>query len=146
MLESAPITKTAPGVARGVLEEINPATATRPAFIVLAFDNLSYRTHLLPVGAVSGEIGKRITGIIRADAKRVDKVSSGGRYVEPVFGRPRRVQGSVVATDPTAGTITVNAGMPIVCKLNDVRQRPEDFEPGDFVSFDVLRGATFEPA
>ncbi|MEL6328520.1 MAG: hypothetical protein AAFR38_02565 [Planctomycetota bacterium] len=144
MLHPAPTSKTPAGVARGVLEERIVATATTPAFVVLSFYNTDYRLHLRPVGEVTRLEGKRVEGVIRAEAKRVDVVSSGGRYVEPVFGRPRRVQGSVVATEPAANTITVNAGMPIVCRLTDSRQRASDFEVGDFVSFDVLRGASFE--
>jgi hypothetical protein len=144
MLHPAPTSKIDPSLARGLLEAVHPETATKPAYAVLTFHNTSYRLHVLPVGPITAEPGKRIIGIIRADAKRVDKVSSGGRYVEPVFGRPRRVQGRVIATDNTAGTITVNAGVPICCRLTDERQRATEFEPGDFVSFDVLRGASFE--
>ncbi|QYO64365.1 hypothetical protein [Leptolyngbya sp. 7M] len=84
----------------------------------------------------------RIIGIIRAKARRIDEVTTGGRYIEPVYGRPRRVQGTVVAIEPDA--VVVNAGMPIHCTPTDPRQRPGDFKPGQFVSFDVLEGATFE--
>ena len=39
--------------------------------------------------------------------------------------------------------VVVDAGMPIHCRPTDARQKAGDFQPGDFVSFDVLRGATF---
>jgi len=143
MLHPAPVTQLPAHVARGKLLEQVDATATTPAYVVLTFPNTSYRLRLHPEGGVRAELGKRIEGVIHADARRVDKVGSGGRYVEPVFGRPRRVQGSVVAKDEKANTITVHAGVPIVCRLTDARQRADQFEVGDFVSFDVLRGATF---
>jgi len=62
--------------------------------------------------------------------------------VEPVAGRPRRVQGMVVGID--GDRVVVDAGMPIHCRPTDARQKAADFQPGDFVSFDVHRGATFE--
>ena len=148
MLHPAPTTKIDPQTARGVLADRFPETATKPAMVVLTFYNTQYELHLLPVGEIatpdSVKHGKRVEGRIRADAKRVDIVTSGGRYVEPVHGRPRRVQGSIVATDNTKNTITVNAGVPIECRLTDRRQTASQFEPGQFVSFDVMRGATFE--
>ncbi|TVQ60510.1 MAG: hypothetical protein EA378_11615 [Phycisphaerales bacterium] len=143
MLHPAPVTSRPLHIALGKLLEVVDATATKPSYIVVSFPNTSYRIHLHPQGAIRTELGKRIEGVIQADARRVDKVGSGGRYVEPVFGRPRRVQGSIVAKDDKANTITVHAGVPIVCRLTDARQRADQFEPGDFVSFDVLRGATF---
>ncbi|MEM7623797.1 MAG: hypothetical protein AAF235_11425 [Planctomycetota bacterium] len=146
MLHPAPTTPVAPSLARGVLDARLPETATQPERIVLSFHNLNYQVHLLPVSPLKAEIGKRAIGTIQAEAKRVDVCSSGGRFVEPVIGRPRKVQGSIVETDASANTITVDAGMPIVCRITDPRQRASGFEAGQFVTFDVLRGATFTPA
>jgi hypothetical protein len=145
MITPSPTTKIPPYLARGVLAANHAATATKPAFLVLEVPNTSYQLHLLPAAAVTTPVGKRLTGIIRADARRVDTVKSGGRYVEPVAGRPRRVQGAVIAKDSSANTITVAAGVPIVLRLTDPRQRADQFAEGDFVSCDVLDGATFTP-
>lgn len=144
MLDPAPTTKLPPTIARGRLARVNESTATEPATVEISFYNTDYRLSLLPTGPMNAKVGDRVEGRISADAKRVDVVNSGGRYVEPVIGRPRRVQGTVVAVDPGSNTIAVNAGMPIVCRLTDPRQRASDFEKGDFVSFDVMRGASFE--
>lgn len=145
MITPSPTTKIAPYLARGVLGSLHQATATKPAYLVLEVPNTSYQLHLLPLGAVSVSPGKRLVGVIRVQARRVDNVKSGGRYVEPVAGRPRRVQGVVIATDMSSNTITVNAGVPIVLKLTDERQRADQFKESDFVSCDVLYGATFTP-
>lgn len=144
MLHPAPTTKLDPTLARGILEERHAETATKPAYIVMSFYNTDYRLHLLPVGEVTTEVGKTLIGVIRADARRVDVIGTGGKFIDPVYGRPRRVQGRVVATDSAANTITVNAGMPVTCKLTDSRQRAESFEVGQFVGFAVPSGATFE--
>ena len=123
----------------GVLRE------TGDDMVVLAIPETNYLLHLKVLKAPTTPVGKRITGIIQVQARRIDEVGTGGRYVEPVEGRPRRIQGSVIAIDPTDRTVTVNAGIPIVCKT-DGRQKAEDFTVGDFVTMGVLPGGTFTPA
>ena len=145
MLHPAPTTIIDPTIARGVLEAVQPDAFGRPGFITVSFPNTSYQTHFRPTAAIKAEIGKRILGIIRVTSRRVDTVDTGGKYIEPVFGRPRRVQGRVIAADEAARTVIVDAGMPIHLALNDARQRASDFAPGDLVSCDVLEGATFTP-
>lgn len=155
MIHPAPTTPLAPGLARGVHVESVAATATRPAHVRLSFANTSYVLHLLPVGPVKAKPGEKVLGTIRARARRVDVVPSGGKYVEPVIGRPRRVQGRVVGrlagngagagVGDGQGTIIVDAGVPMHCTLTDARQHAEDFAVGDLVSFDVLDGASFTP-
>lgn len=147
MIHPAPTTPIAPSLARGTLAEIVPPTATQPeGFIIIEFPNTNYRLHLIPTSMIQTQVGKRIIGAIEAKARRVDVVQTGGNYVEPVYGRPRRVQGRVIGADPAAHTITVDAGMPIRLVLTDRRQTPEQFKHGDLVSCDVLEGATFTPA
>lgn len=145
MLHPAPTTVIDPSIARGVLEAVAPDSPGHPGFITISFPNTSYQMHLRPTAAVQAEIGKRILGIIRVTARRVDIVDTGGKYVEPLFGRPRRVQGRVVSTDDATRTVIVDAGAPIHLTLNDSRQRAGDFAQGDLVSCDVLDGATFTP-
>lgn len=133
-------TPAADALSRGVLSEKSPG------HMILDVPESSYEIHLITEGEVPGEVGKKIRGVIHAQARRIDKVKTGGRYVEPVMGRPRRVQGVVIATEPAEDTVTVRVHdcVAIVCRTNG-QQRAAQFEVGDFVSFDVLRGATFEP-
>lgn len=133
-------TAQAEALARGILAEKSPGHMT------LAVPDSSYAIHLVTEGEIAGEVGRKIRGVIRAQARRIDKVKTGGRYLEPVIGRPRRVQGLVIATDPAEDTVTVRVhdAIAIICRT-DGQQRAAQFEVGDFVSFDVLRGATFEP-
>lgn len=139
MIHPAPTTPIAPTLARGVLESASDS------HLVIEFPNTSYQLHLVPTSPVASPVGKRIVGTIRAQARRVDVVNTGGSYVEPVAGRPRRVQGRVVSTDAQHNTIVVNAGMPIHLALTDQRQHAGQFQIGDLVSTDVLDGATFTP-
>ncbi|MBY0113283.1 MAG: hypothetical protein K2Y21_10705 [Phycisphaerales bacterium] len=139
MITPSPTNTIDPRLARGVLEQVVGESATKPAHVVISVPNTSYQMHL--VGTARGEVGKRIIGTIRAKARRIDVVQSGGRYVEPVYGRPRRIQGTVVAIDGNA--VVVNAGVPIHCEPTDARQNASQFQVGQFVSFDALDGATF---
>lgn len=144
MIHPAPTSKVEPGVARGVLEAFHPASGTTSAHVVISFPNTNYQTHLVAIGPISAEPGKRIMGVVRAKARRVDVVQTGGRYIEPVYGRPRRVQGRVIESSPSRGCIVVDAAVAIHLELTDSRQSPADFQPGQLVSCDVLDGATFE--
>ncbi|MDX2132285.1 MAG: hypothetical protein SFY69_09555 [Planctomycetota bacterium] len=143
MITPSPTTEIDPALARGVLLGVLAQTATKPAMLVFGVPNTSYELHLRPGGEVPPAVGKRLIGVIRVEARRVDRVDTGGRFVEPVAGRPRRVQGRVVRMDGEA--LVVDAGVPIHLLLCDARQGPADFEPGAIVSCDVLDGATFTP-
>lgn len=149
MLEPAPISAIDPHTARGTLVELHEPASGDAGSVTLSFPNLQYRTHLVLVGGAEhlrGRVGKRVEGRVRGSARRVDVVPGGGRFVDPVWGRPRRVQGRVVSIDAGSNSITVHAGLPIELKLTDARQRAAEFAEGDLVSCDVLRGATFEPS
>lgn len=144
MIHPAPTDKIDPSLARGLFAGEIAATATRPALIKLTFHNTNYELHLRPAGdqaAPFPEIGKRIIGTIKAQARRIDTVGAGGQYLEPVFGRPRRVQGTVTALKGDA--VVIQAGVPIHCTPTAPGQKASDFEVGDFVTCAVLDGASF---
>ncbi len=125
-------------IARGIL------AAAAPDRIVLSVPNTDYQLHLIVEHPPTTPIGKRIAGVIRAQGRRIDVVQTGGSYIEPVYGRPRRIQGPIVAIDPATQAVTVDAAVPIVCKT-DGRQRAEQFRIGDFVALDLIPGAFFAP-
>ncbi len=126
--------------ARGVLAETSTERVT------ISFPGTDYRLHLAVYQPPNTAVGKRILGSIRTQARRVDVVHTGGRYIEPLEGTPRRIQGEIIAADTGDNTLTINAGIPIICKLTDPRQRANQFKPGDLVAFDALPGASFTPA
>jgi hypothetical protein len=112
--------------------------------IVLGLPGTDYRLHLVPTALISTTVGRRITGVIHAHAMRVDIVPSGGRYIEPVYGRPRRLQGRIIATDSHANSITLACACAVECTLT-ADQKAADMPIGAIASFDVKPGATFEP-
>ena len=128
---------TAGPIATGRLAENSPEK------LVLAIPGSDYRLHLVPAGAIDAQVNDRISGLIRAKARRVDVISAGGRFIEPVFGRPRRVQGRIIGGDVRANTLTVLASVPVTVSLMP-NQKAAQFAVGQMVSFDVEPGATFE--
>ena len=145
MITPAPTTAIDPSLARGTLTGLVDPTATKAGYITIAFPNTSYDLHLLPGGPITTPVGKKVIGTIHARARRMDEVTTGGRFVEPVTGRPRRVQGSVVAVNASTNEVVVNAGVSIHFTPTDPRQKATDFSPGQFIGFDVLDGASFKP-
>lgn len=143
MIEPSPTTRIDPRIARGVFIEHLPETATKPAYVRLRFPNTSYQISLIPEGEVVGTPGKRIEGTIHARAARIDRVNAGGRYIEPVLGTPRRVQGRVITVNAETGEVVISAGVPVHLTPTDKRQKAADYEPGDFITCGVLSGATF---
>mgnify|MGYP006275232361 CR=1 FL=1 len=114
--------------------------------VVLHPPGTDYRLHLVLDRPLQADVGDRVEGVVRARAKRVDVVPSGGRYVEPGYGRPRRAQGMVVGGDAASHALKVHCGgCLMLAELTDPRQRLSDFKLHQLVSFDVERGARFEP-
>lgn len=141
MITPSPTAKIELGLARGTLLEVVPETATKKGYLTLAVPNTSYQIHLLPTTPVAGLApGQRLIGLVKAKARRIDIVQTGGRYLEPVMGRPRRIQGTVIKVDSDA--IVVDAGIPISVTPTDTRQNASQFQVGQLVSFDALDGAT----
>jgi hypothetical protein len=112
--------------------------------IVLGLPHTDYQIHLLASPSPDSDVKKPIAGRICARAMRVDIAKAGGRFIEPVYGRPRRLQGRIIATDAAANTITVKAACPIVCELT-ANQQAGEMPIGAIATFDVQSGATFKP-
>lgn len=132
--ETNPATKDN-SISRGIVRE------SRDGVLVLAIPGTDYRLHLASRDLF--EAGEKVWGRIRATARRIDRIKSGGTYVEPVEGRPRRVQGRIIAVDEVNAEIHVRAAGVFICGTTGA-QRAEDYHPGEMVSFDIEPGATFE--
>ncbi len=113
--------------------------------IVLGLPGSDYRLHLKVTDPLAQAPGASIRGTIRAQAMRVDHTAAGGRFIEPLYGRPRRLQGRIVSTDTDAQRVTVRCACPVQCRVGR-GQSVSDFKVGDFVTFDVENDALFIPA
>jgi len=134
---AAPSSPTTPPVVSGVVDEVHDA------WIQIRIPDTDYRLRLVPAQGLSVKVGDKIDGVIRAQALRMDVIPAGGRYIEPVQGRPRRVQGRVVGGNVSLNEVYIKAG-PGVVVTPMAPQRASDFSIGQMVSFDVRDGATIE--
>lgn len=130
---------TTPPVIAGVIDAIGEG------YVQVKLPGTDYRLRLVPQGLSGLEVGDKIQGTVRAQALRIIVIPAGGRYVEPVQGRPRRVQGRVVGGNVNTNEIYVKAG-PTLAITPLAPQRAQDFAIGQMLSFDVRSGATLEPA
>jgi hypothetical protein len=89
--------------------------------------------------------GARVRGIIHAPAWKVDRVELGGNYVEPLLGRPRRMQGTILAVNAAANELTVQVGYEATVKLPE-KYRAADFKIGERIGWDNIDVPTFELA
>ncbi|MCC5828649.1 MAG: hypothetical protein JJU36_04305 [Phycisphaeraceae bacterium] len=121
-----------------------PASGDRPAMMELGVPGTDYKLHLVEAAPARPDAFGQVRGRIVGQARRVDVVRTGGRFVEPVFGRPRRVQGRITARDLSANAITVFCGLPMTFRLS-AGQKAGDMSEGWMVAFDVDRGTRFEP-
>jgi hypothetical protein len=87
--------------------------------------------------------GARVRGTIHAPAWKIDRVELGGNYVEPLQGRPRRMQGTILAVNPAANELTVQVGYEAVVKL-PARYKAADYQVGQRVGWDNIEIPTFE--
>lgn len=146
MIHPAPTTKIDPTLTRGTIVEVNDATETKAAQVVLSFPNNSYRSAFVTdddLGSLRSLIGEMVTGRIFADARRMDRPLAGGRKIDPCFGTPTRVMGTVVAIDPIANVVVVDAGAPVLLTLTAPGQDAKAFADAEFVVCDVAPGARF---
>jgi len=146
MIHPAPTTKIDPTLARGTVVEVHDANDAHPAQVVLSFPNTSYQTVLDVQGDVSelrSRVGQWVMGRILAQARRVDQPQAGGRKIDPCYGTPTRVMGTVVGIDPVANVLVVDAGAPVVLTLRARGQKAQQFGDAEFVACDILPGARF---
>jgi hypothetical protein len=88
--------------------------------------------------------GSRIRGTIHAPAWKVDRVELGGNYVEPLFGRPRRMQGTILSVNATTNELTVQVGYEATVKL-PAQYKASEYAVGERVGWDNIDIPTFEP-
>ena len=114
--------------------------------VTLRVAGMNYRNSFAVKGDAGKlpEVGQRVNGVIHAPAWKAEKVDLGGNYVEPLYGRPRRMQGEVVAVNGASNELRVLVGYEVVVKLPE-KYKAEDFPVGSRVGWDNVEMPTFEP-
>lgn len=96
--------------------------------VVFAPSGTTYE--LLLKGAYSGPLNVPVSILIRAEARKIFTLPTGGNFVAPIFGPPKVLQGRVRAVSPADNTVVVQAGVPVLLKL-----------PPDDTAIDLNNGA-----
>lgn len=116
---------------------------SRNGLVVLAVPGTDYRLHLVPTRPIPAAlVGKRVEGRIDAAARKINVTEKGGNFIDPVYGRPRNIQGRVVERGLDNQTLVVHAAVPLFVRVRHP-QSPADFAAGQIVNFAVEPGATF---
>ena len=71
--------------------------------------------HQLDFVGDAGVAGRRVSGAIGVNARKVYSVSSGGNFVQPILGTPRIIQGRVLGLE--GNTLYVKAGAVFAVEL-----------------------------
>jgi hypothetical protein len=121
-----------------VVENIHPGAVT------LKVPGSNYRNTFTIAGDQSNlSVGARVRGTIHAPAWKADRVELGGNYVEPLIGRPRRMQGTILTVNPANNELTVQVGYEVTVKLPP-KYRAAEFHPSDRVGWDNIEIPAFE--
>lgn len=115
-----------------------------PEKVVVQIPGTSYQLHLHCPAEPEVSPQGRTRGIIGCRVWKVDLISPGGAFIEPIYGRPRRVQGRVMAHGEGNALVVSVLGCPIVATLPE-RWIADEIPLGTLVGLDVYEGATFEP-
>ncbi|HMN97365.1 MAG TPA: hypothetical protein PKC43_12905 [Phycisphaerales bacterium] len=116
--------------------------------VVIAVPGTEYRLWLRPISplpAIRARLGRRIAGRVAGRALRLHPAAAGGRFIEPIDGVPRIVQGAVLAVDGSRRSVLLDVGIPIRLELL-VDQPLESFAPGSLWNCYIESGATFAAA
>lgn len=146
MLHPAPTTKIDPTLTRGTILKVLDASAIKPAMVVIGIPNNSYQISLIAkdeLSALYAQLGEIVLGRIFGSAKRIDRPQAGGRKFDPCIGTPTRVMGTVIAVDPRANVVVLDAGAPIILNLTAPGQRADQFAHGEFIACDLMPGTWF---
>ncbi len=113
--------------------------------VVLGLPGTNYQLHLRATGEVAPTPQGRVRGVIRLPVWKLDDVTAGGAFIEPVYGTPRRVQGRVTAVMADRNAVVVEVcGQPIVGELPG-RWNASQIPIGSRVGLDIPEGGVFDP-
>ena len=121
--------------------------------VVLGVHGSDYRLELVStVDAESfpeprSQRNRRIHGVIEARALKLHRASAGGRFIEPVHGRPRILQGTVYEVDLANDRLLMDVVVPmwVTVETEITGQAACEFSQGDLLNFYVESDISFTP-
>lgn len=115
--------------------------------VTVTLGGTNYALSLKACGTVRPTPQGRLSGVIRLPVWKVDEVSAGGgAYIEPIYGKPRRVQGRIASVDESDNSVTLQVGACPVVAMIPARWPVGGMKIGTVIAVDILEGAAFEPS
>ncbi len=90
-------------------------TAITEGKVVFNPSNTNYQIQLSTSRPFEGPIGQLILVNIRAKARKIYTVPSGGGFISPLFGPPKLIQGRAAYVDPAC--VVIRAGFPVIVEI-----------------------------
>src|SRR5208282_3335393 len=87
----------------------------KDSLVVFQPSDTNYQLYLQSARPYTGPIGQIIDARLRAKARKVYTVPSGGGFISPIFGSPRTLQGRALHVED--GMLVIRAGLPVVVEL-----------------------------
>lgn len=123
-------------------------TAVNDNGVTFVPEGTNYELHLKTLAPFTGLMNKPVNGYVRAQARKIWTVSSGGNFITPIFGPPRIVQGRI--RHLADGTMVLHAAAPVILELptgaNSIDLPTGALAVGSLANATLLPGATFELA
>ena len=116
-----------------------------PESAVLAIPGTDYRIELATDGLDESDVGTRVRGRVRGQALRMHRTPAGGNFIEPLAGRPRIVQGTIMAVDPERNEVLIDLVVPVRVAMFE-GEHATSLATGEMVNFYMEPGTRFEPA
>ena len=110
---------------------------------VLAIPGTDYRIELLAEGLDESQIGSRVRGRVHGRALRMHRTPAGGNFIEPLAGRPRIVQGTIMAIDPDRNEVLIDLVVPVRVAMFE-GELATSLATGEMVNFYMEPGTRFE--
>jgi len=121
---------------------------TTDAGVIFAPSGTTYQLHLNTTAPYAGPLDKPVRAILRARARKVYTIPTGGNFITPIVGPPRIVQGWVLYVDDRQ--LVVDGGAKFLIEL-PFEDSAIDLDEGALVvnnrvNVTLFPGATFELA
>jgi hypothetical protein len=121
--------------------------------VVLGVHHTDYLIRLIPSVAPAdfpvpaSRRNRRIRGTVEGRALKMHRADAGGRFIEPVHGQPRIVQGTVCRVDAANDRILMDIVVPmwITVETEVTGQDASDFQQGELLNFYLESGTRFIP-
>lgn len=114
--------------------------------VVFQPTNTNYELHL-KAGNYAGPVGVPVGCTVKVTARKVYSVSSGGGFIQPIFGPPKIIQGRVVSIEGQTMLIhAAGAAVVVTLPLDDsgIDLNTGLIAPGSMVNVVAFAGATAE--